>query len=321
MDLTGGGTMQNELVSVVVPIYNVQAYLPQCIESILGQSYRNIEIILVDDGSPDESPAICDAYQKKDSRIRVIHKENGGLSDARNAGTAIAQGEYITYVDSDDWIDTEYVEKLLRAAQKYCAEMTVCGLGSTKTREEPPKRNGKECVLTGKEALYKILYQNEMDVSACGKLIRTQIAQKHLFPKGKLFEDLATTYQYVIECKTVVYIGEDLYFYYQNPTSITQSKPNRKRLQIVPIVNELVQEVVQEYPDLQAAAMARKFSVYCYAIRQLNRLNDLDGECAKEVWSFICFYRKQMMLDKNARKKNRAAAILSYTGKNVFSRL
>ena len=116
------------LISVIVPIYKVEKYLTICVDSLLHQSYGNLEIILVDDGSPDECPAICDQYQNKDNRIKVIHKKNGGLSDARNAGLDIAQGEYVAFVDSDDFIDEDYICKLYDALQQNRASIAVCGI-------------------------------------------------------------------------------------------------------------------------------------------------------------------------------------------------
>lgn len=314
--------MGSILVSVVVPIYNVEKYLCQCIDSIIRQTYANIEIILVDDGSPDRCPAICDEYLHKDSRIKVIHKANGGLSDARNAGTKIAQGNYITYIDSDDWVEKRYVEVLLNLIKQYNAEMSICAAKNVKQREERiTKENSKTISLTKKEALEKMLYQDGMDTGAWGRLIKTDIAKRNPFPKGKLFEDLATTYKYMFGCETIVYTNEKLYYYFQNQSSITRSKANEQRLDILPIINTLVTDVVRVYPDLEPAAMSRKFSVYCYVLKQLQKLDRLNTAEGESTWAFICSYRGRMLLDKNARVKNRCAALLSYMGQGIFSTL
>lgn len=315
--------MEEMLVSIVVPIYKVEKYLRQCIDSIIVQTYTNLEIILVDDGSPDRCPSICDEYAITDSRIKVVHKANGGLSDARNAGTAMVTGEYVVYIDSDDWIRRDYVEKLVKMAVGQCAEMAICGSQNVSTRETPDEvaSDYKVCVFTQKEALCNLLYQNKMDTSAWGRIVKSEIAKKHLFPKGMLFEDLATIYKYMLECTKITYTSEPMYFYYQNPTSITHTKGNSKKLDIIPIVNQLVESVLDVYPDLEAAAMARKFSVYCYVMMQLNLLDNPPKEIEQQVWKFICSYRRKMVFDKKARVKNRCAALLTYTGRAAFKKM
>lgn len=315
--------MNEVLVSVVVPIYKVEKYLHQCVDSIIAQTYSNLEIILVDDGSPDQCPGICDEYATLDSRIKVIHKANGGLSDARNAGTALASGEYIIYIDSDDWVRKDYVEKLVKMAIEQHAEMVICGSQNVSTRKDPTTAVSEynKSTFTQKEALETLLYQHGMDTSAWGRIVKTEIAKKHLFPKGLLFEDLATIYKYILECDKIACINEPMYFYYQNPTSITHTKGDPKKLDIIPIVNQLADDVTNAYPELEVAAMARKFSVYCYVMMQLNLLGGDYKELEQQVWNFICSYRRKMIFDKKARTKNRCAAVLTYAGRKIFKRM
>ena len=315
--------MNEVLVSVIVPIYKVEKYLRQCIDSIVTQTYSNLEIVLVDDGSPDRCPGICDEYVMLDSRIKVIHKTNGGLSDARNAGTARATGEYIVYIDSDDWVRKDYVEKLIEMVIEQHAEMVICGSQNVSTREDPTEvvSEYKKCTYTQKEALENLLYQRGMDTSAWGRVIKAEIAKKHLFPKGLLFEDLATIYKYMMECNKIAYTNDPMYFYYQNPTSITHTKGDPKKLDIIPIIHQLVDDVTNAYPELEAAAMARKFSVYCYVMMQLNLLDGNYKDLEQQVWEFICSYRRKMIFDKKARAKNRCAAILTYAGREIFKRM
>lgn len=315
--------MNEVLVSVIVPIYKVEKYLRQCVDSIIAQTYKNLEIILVDDGSPDQCPCICDEYATVDSRIKVIHKANGGLSDARNAGTSLATGEYIAYIDSDDWIRKDYIEKLVEIIVDHHAEMAICGSQNVSTRETPAViiQKHSKCLFTQKKALENLLYQHGMDTSAWGRIVKTKIAKKYLFPKGLLFEDLATIYKYMLECSKIAYTNEPMYFYYQNPTSITHTKGDPKKLDIIPIVHQLVEDVTNAYPELEAAAMARKFSVYCYVIMQLKLLDATYKDLEQQVWSFICSYRRKMILDKKARTKNRCAAVLTYAGREIFKRM
>ena len=178
------------LISVIVPIYKVEKYLTICVDSLLHQSYGNLEIILVDDGSPDECPAICDQYQNKDNRIKVIHKKNGGLSDARNAGLDIAQGEYVAFVDSDDFIDEDYICKLYDALQQNRASIAVCGIQiideSNKVTEQIyVTQDKKQELYTGREIIKKELQGEWVFVTAWGALYDAKIFKELRFQCGR----------------------------------------------------------------------------------------------------------------------------------------
>ena len=179
---------EKPLISVVVPVYNVAKYLKKSIESIVNQTYTNLEIILVDDGSKDESGEICEDYSLKDSRIIVIHKPNGGLSDARNAGIKQAKGEYITFVDSDDTIDYDMIEFLYDLILKFHTKMSICC--QTEIFENTNKKNvignNEKLKLTGKECIRRMLYHDIVDTSAWAKLSSTELFKTVKFPKGKI---------------------------------------------------------------------------------------------------------------------------------------
>lgn len=221
-----------EMLSVVIPIYNVEKYLKRCIDSVISQTYKNIEIILVDDGSPDKCGEICDLYALKDKRIKVIHKENGGLSDARNIGTKAANGKYIAFIDSDDYISSDYFEYLYSLLIKTGADISVCRM--IKTEEDVANfgvDNSKsyEQIFSGREACVQ-LFHNDLHltlVTACGKLYKSEIVKKYPFPKGRKHEDEATTCKFYYESQKVVIGNKQLYAYYQNPTSITHSQGNK----------------------------------------------------------------------------------------------
>lgn len=205
------------MISVVVPVYNVERYIHTCIKSILKQSYKDFELILVDDGSPDTCPIICNQYAENYSNVVVIHKENGGLSDARNVGTDIAKGEYITYVDSDDYIDETYLEVLWGLINKYRADIAVTGIKTFYEGENITIINDsiKEYCLSGVEALEHMLYQNMLDTSACAMLLPTEIAKQHPFPYGRYHEDEFTTYKYYMSVGKVAVTTRLQYFYLQ----------------------------------------------------------------------------------------------------------
>ena len=166
--------MEMPLVSVIVPVYKVESYLHRCVDCILAQTYANLEIILVDDGSPDNCGKICDEYAQKDKCIKVIHKKNGGLSDARNAGLDIAMGEYITFVDSDDWIHFQYVEILLNNLTKADVDISTCSFVRTpeKMLMDSKVSESSYHIYSSEKAIEQTLYQNRLDNSAWGKLYK-----------------------------------------------------------------------------------------------------------------------------------------------------
>ena len=218
------------LISVIVPIYKVEPYLERCINSITSQTYQNLEIILVDDGSPDRCGEICEALVQCDSRIKVYHKENGGLSDARNFGVEHSHGEYISFIDSDDYVAPNYIDYLFTLLKKYNADISVCCSTETHgdtadypTNDEIPN----EQIFTGKKVCFKLfgnLYT--VLVTAWGKLYRSDVVKKYFFPVGKIHEDEATTCKYYYEAEKIAVGNQCLYAYYQNKESIMHTKTN-----------------------------------------------------------------------------------------------
>lgn len=206
------------LISVIVPVYNVELYLKKCINSIINQTYKNIEIILIDDGSTDCSGRLCDELAMNDSRIQVIHKENGGLSDARNAGLNIANGEYYCFIDSDDYITDDFVEILLSNAIKNKSEIAVCNMIRFSDKDEhtpfycPVE---KETVYKGEER-YKTLVQP----SVCNKLFKASLFNEIRFPKGKYYEDTFIYHELLYQTSNVVLTGTNSYWYLQRSDSI-----------------------------------------------------------------------------------------------------
>ena len=220
------------LISVVVPVYNVEQYLEKCINSILHQTYEHLEIILVDDGSPDNCGAICDSYSSLDQRIKVIHKRNGGLSDARNTGLDTASGELIAFIDSDDTIMPDMVENLYHRIETDRSDMAFCGYKQV-------SQNGAilsevflpDNVLTGFEAL-KVSYENQgvLFTIAWNKLYKKHLFHGIRFPVGKYHEDEFTTYKIIDRCVKISIVREALYVYFQRDNSIMQEAYSVKRL-------------------------------------------------------------------------------------------
>lgn len=219
-------------ISVIVPVYKVEPYLRRCIDSILGQTYSDFELILVNDGSPDNCPAICDEYAGRDSRVHVIHQENGGLSAARNTGIdwafANSDSQWLTFVDSDDWIHPEMLESLHHAAQDLHVSVSVCGY--TETSDDGPEIPSNICTaeLCTAEEFY---VQNLANATvAWGKLYQKVCFSALRYPVGKIHEDEFTTYKILFTADRIAVIPFPLYFYYQNPAGIMNSTWSPKRL-------------------------------------------------------------------------------------------
>ena len=220
-------TGRSDKISVIVPIYKVEKYIGKCVESIINQTHSNLEIILVDDGSPDTCGEICDAYAAKDTRVKVIHKENGGLSDARNAGIEVATGDYIGFVDSDDYIHSQMYEKLLGAILEHGADMSICSYecvdeeGEVITRENPIRTE----VLSNIAALEKLADPNWWYYTiACDKLYKKKLFDTVRFPKGKIHEDQFTVHELFYACEKIATITDKLYFYLQRNNSIMSTR-------------------------------------------------------------------------------------------------
>lgn len=221
--------MNNPLISVIVPVYNVEQYINECINSIIDQNYKNLEIILVDDGSTDNSGKICDEYALKDLRIKVYHKKNGGLSDARNYGLQFTTGDYILFIDSDDFLDLNMINVLVENAIVNEVDISICGFSkyygfNNIVRCQSTLLNIKIEDLRRIEYLYDFTHYG---VGVWNKLFKKELFQSIIFPIGKFSEDYFVMYKVFYEAKSVFYTSQALYFYRQRKNSITKSKKTK----------------------------------------------------------------------------------------------
>lgn len=218
------------MISVIVPVYRVERYLDRCVESIVSQTYRDLEILLVDDGSPDRCGEMCDAWAKRDARIRVIHKQNGGLSDARNAGIDAAEGELLSFIDSDDYIEPDMLENLCRALNEQAAQVAVCNFVAAYPDGNRPEKDGasfdkpqfrEEQTLSSREYLLQARGDlRAVSVVAWNKLYRRELFARLRYPKGRLHEDEFVFHHLFYPCDRIVCIPENGYHYLQRPDSI-----------------------------------------------------------------------------------------------------
>lgn len=227
-----------DLVTVIIPIYKVEQYLNRCVDSVLSQTYFNLDIILVDDGSPDRCGEICDSY-KNDSRVRVIHQDNKGLSGARNAGLEIAKGEWVTFIDSDDFVANNYVECLLSLCYKYSVNVSQCGVV-----------RGKESVFSEESEETKerkwdfhILYSSsgrEYRTVAWAKLYKLFLFDSLRFPEGKINEDEDTVFKVLYNAGEIAITNQHLYYYYMSSESILRSPRKKMRFDVVSIYDDRI---------------------------------------------------------------------------------
>lgn len=257
-----------EKVSVIVPIYNVEKYLDRCVNSIINQTYTNLEIILVDDGSPDNCPNLCDDWAKKDSRIKVIHKENGGLSDARNAGLDICTGDYVTFVDSDDLIDEKFVEVLLNIAKNKNAEIVSCGVKRFKDTIEKNENKVVEIKeYSSTKAIANTYKTADMEfVISCAKLFKSDIFDNLRFKVGVIHEDEFVIHYIFDKVNKFVVTNQELYYYFYNDNSITIGSFKLKRIDILRALQDRAEYLKQNYLELYKESFATFFVYRCIDI-------------------------------------------------------
>ena len=216
-----------DLISVIVPVYKVEKYLRKCVDSILCQTYPQFELILVDDGSPDGCGTICDEYAAQDSRVRVIPQPNGGLSSARNVGIDAAKGDYLYFVDSDDWLEPEALMVLIEAVHKY--DVPISCIGNYDVNIETGEKTlgicpKKEEVISGEEMVGRIFTWDGCDSAVCDKLFRRELFRERRFPVGKICEDIPVTYRILLEAGRIAMVDKPLYNYLRRPGSLSNGE-------------------------------------------------------------------------------------------------
>lgn len=231
-------------ISVIVPVYNIKSYLDRCVQSLIKQSFDDYEIILVDDGSSDGSELLCDHYDSIYEKVKVIHKKNGGLSDARNCGLKYSKAKYVIFVDSDDYVDSNYVSYLFELVGKYNADVAVSGFIYEKhSRSNQSVVSRNEYCVNSELAFQKMCYGKEIPIMAWGKIMHRNLALKHLFPYGVLNEDVGTVYKLLLDANKVAIGNKATYHYVYRPTSILHSANDEKFFYGVRAAIEILNEV------------------------------------------------------------------------------
>lgn len=310
--------MINSLISIIVPCYNVEEYLHKCVESLTAQTYKNIEIILVDDGSPDSSGAICDEYARKDKRIKVIHKENGGLSDARNVAIDIAVGEYITFVDSDDYVALDYVETLYRLVEKYQCKIGVAWLrafheGCEIDTKQPPYI---EKVFDRMEGIEKMFYQELFDTAAWCKIYHRSLFDTGIrYPFGLIYEDLPTTYLLFLQSDKIAFCNRIVYNYLLRTSSIEGQPFKANKLESALKILEMIQGHIRELKPIEKAVRCRLLSFCLHILLEMPA--DYPDKRKQVLVDYVKANRWRVLTDAKARKKARIGTLISYLGLNT----
>lgn len=299
--------MENEKISIIVPVYKVEKYLRVCVDSILNQTYRDLEIILVDDGSPDNCPKICDEYAEKDKRIKVVHQKNGGLSSARNTGIDIATGKYLMFVDSDDTIHPQMCEILFKNLLETDADMSECGWKKVWDINNPNNQKYEasktQYVTYENNDVFDLLYNKKIPsiMTAWKKLYKKELFQDIRYPIGKIHEDEDVIHKILFKCKKHVFANYPMYNYTQRGDSITASF-NAKRLVILDILRDRIDFIKEFKPEYEKKAIMQYVRVsilyyyYCKWSNMQSEANDLKKEI--DVWvkkgysSFLTFMFK-----------------------------
>lgn len=300
----------NPLISVIVPIYNVEKYLARCVDSIVNQTYKNLEIILVDDDSPDHCPQMCDDYAEKDSRIKVVHKKNGGLSDARNAGMAVATGEYISFIDSDDYVSDDFFECLLDVMNKENSDIAECSVVKFYEDNRFDEFSDDLSVKTydTQDAMSALIAENPFHQHVWNKLYKTELVKDIPYAVGKLNEDEFWTYRVFGRANKVSKLNKTMYYYFQRNSSIMGVGYNIRRLDALEGKANRQKYIENNFPDLSTQAKIDLYGSCMFAYQSV--LKFMSGADKKKALELIRKYRKMYNLsfdeiklaDKSARK-------------------
>ena len=309
--------MNEGLISVIVPVFNVERYLSACLDSILSQSFKNLEVIVINDGSTDFSLQIAETYAEKDDRVKVYSFDNEGLSEARNRGLSVATGEFITFVDADDLLFPDALKVLYKIMIKEASDIVEGRTIKGKTHVNPDKVTAiKKFNYNAKEAISDVLYQKRLLPSVCGKLFKRMIFKDLFFEKGILYEDLNIFYRIFERCTKIIWVDFPVYFYRINDESLT-NKWKVQRLDVLKVTENLEEYIREKYPDLLLSAHDRRLS----ANFNMFALCSIHGDYgnASQCWAHIKERRQQSLFNPRVRLKNKAGIILSYFGKNIFN--
>lgn len=282
--------MTGPLISVIVPVFKVEPYLRQCLDSIVGQTYRNLEIILVNDGSPDSCGTICDEYAARDKRVKVFHQENAGVSAARNRGLSMATGEFIGWVDSDDWIEPDMYEYLLENQQRYQADITVCGRYEEYRNTSLRKGWDQDQLLNTEQALKQLLENDVMQNYLWDRLWKREMFDGQHFPEGRTYEDIAIMHRLFLKAEKVLCLSEAKYHYRQRSGSIVSDTSLENRINHFLAAKLRYDEIGSQWPQFShlmvGQCVASSVGIWCGYYRNPLSVRKRTQPQLKEITAF-----------------------------------
>lgn len=307
------------LISVIIPLYNAEKYVAGCLESITNQTYKNLEIIIADDGSEDGGTEVCKKYAEKDGRISIFSNSYGGVSSSRNFGLSHAKGEYVVFIDADDYADKDYVEYLYRLIKKYNTKMSICQhrFASEKKIIKDYGNNG-DCRLSSKECISRMMYHDVIDTSVWGKMYRRELFESIKYPEGYIYEDIAVTWK-LFEAAGKIAVGfESKYNYIYRSSSIVNSGFSPRKLDLLKMTDRMAKGVVKKYPDLKQAVLRRRVYARFSTLNQMLYTREYQAE-KKIIIDFIKGNSKRILMDKKAPARDKAAVVLLNTDYRLYA--
>ena len=311
-------------ISIVVPVYNVENCLSYCVESLRQQTYKNIEIILVDDGSTDSSGEICDQYAREDDRIKVLHIENGGLSNARNTGVKESSTDWIVFIDSDDYYDHRAIEYLVELRDKYRVDLVATPVIEVRNYENSDflgdfreKYSGK---LDRRTALEQMFYGNYVGTHSGGKLYKKEILLRFPYPNGMLYEDLALAYEHIAFCENIAVSDLNLYKYYRRPGSIVNSKYSDRLLDFYKAMEWNRNYIERDYPNDKEMRRALNVRYVFNGLHIIHAMlsSDMYAEVNKIRKEYIQYF-KDVIPNSNVTRKNKLKYILFLVSAKLYN--
>ena len=314
-----------EKISVIIPIYNVEQYLEKCIQSVLNQSYSNIEVLLINDGSTDKCPQICDELAKKDSRIRVIHKKNGGVSDARNVGINQAKGLYLTFVDPDDLIAIDMIELLHGTLLSNQCDISACGILRFNENEQPSNDLNQNVVraMTSDDAINDMLYQNKIVIAILGKLYRKDLLKSVKFSKDiTIAEDADFNYRIFSQATSIVVNSSQKYYYLQRKGSAIHSSFSTKRMDGLVVMKNILKDAAKHRQPVVESAKSRLFIEAIYIATEISYSSRRYKSESDECLGLIKTLGRDLVNNEKSRKRYRQyAAIALFSPRLLISLL
>ena len=300
------------LISIIIPVYNVELYLDYCLQSVLSQDYTNLEIILVDDGSTDSSGQMCDKYGEQDARIKVVHQGNGGLSYARNIGMQMMTGEYFAFIDSDDYVRSDYISHMYRLIDEDKSVMVVCSYKKVIGNEDYTiiSEDDNNHSVYNREEIKLEMVSRKIPMYAHGKLYKRELKDYTQFPIGKHFEDVPTSWNVIKNIEKVTYTDAKLYYYRQRPDSIVNMDFNPTRMDQVYFSEQIFEDIEDDTP-LKNAAGSRCFFA---SADNYSLVSDKYPKEKEYLENAIKKYRKYVFEDKRAEKSLKIMALISIFG-------